>query len=123
MLLATSPVASLKHSRQYRRRLAFVLLVLLTEALLQFLIFQMDHDRSSEQRESGQHIADRQSRTDAPGQHLAKMSKVNRVANVRADARGNQPLLAMARHYFRKAPELCRTEAGSGSHVDPEPCG
>src|ERR1700694_6179046 len=92
--------------------------VFFSKPLLELLVFESDHDHAGDRCKRRQPIANRQSRADAPGQHLANMSQIDRMANVSADARRHPPLSAMPGHNFRKAAELASAEPCSGTAGD-----
>src|ERR1700730_16672007 len=94
--------------------------VFFSKPLLELLVFESDHDHAGDHRKQSQPIANRQYRADAPGQHLAEMSQIDRMANVGADARRHQPVIAMPGHNFRKGAELASAEPCSGTPVDSE---
>ena len=90
-----------------------VFAVFVAEPLLQFPIFQSDHDGAGKQSERGQCKADHQSSPDAPRRHLAQVSQINGMTNPGANARCGKALFAMSGDEFGKASELSSAETSS----------
>src|ERR1700687_4819433 len=83
------------------------------EAPLEFGVFHLDHHGAGCDREAGQRPADDQARSHAPGEHLAEMAEVDRMANTRANARDYEPIVAVTGANFWEAAQLCPTEVRS----------
>ena len=104
----------------HSRHPAPILAVFGAESLLQLSIFKPDHEGACNHREQGQGIANRQSGSHAPGQHLAQVSQIDRMAHPGAYSRSDQALFGMSGDKFRKPTELCGAESGSGAPVNSE---
>src|SRR5579864_2245915 len=90
---------------------AAVLAVVIAEALLQFALFDGDHDGAAKQGKSRESIEDYHAGAHAPGQHFAKMSQVNGMADAGADTAACQPLLKALGMQFGVAAQLRAGEA------------
>ncbi len=69
--------------------------MLFAEAGFEFFIFHLNHNCAGDCCERGQRPADCQSRAYAPGEHLAEMPEIDGMANMGANPRRRQVLLAM----------------------------
>ena len=83
--------------------------VLISKPVLQFLILHPDHDRTRDDRQRGERPADCQAGAQAPGEHLAEMGEINRMAHTRADTTRHQTL-CLAAPDLRQPAELCKSE-------------
>jgi hypothetical protein len=92
----------------------------IAKPLLQLRVLHLDHQRSSDYRERRQPPAHGKPRPHAPGQHLAQMRKVHRMAHARPNSIGDQSLLAIGALHFRQTAKLFRAEILAGSRIDEE---
>src|SRR5580704_2869474 len=76
---------------------------LIPETLFQLGVFQANHYCAGGDCERGEQPADCEARSYAPGQHFAEVSKIDRMADPRADSGGHEALSVVSGADFRQA--------------------
>src|SRR5262249_26302674 len=97
--------------RHQSRHLILVSSKVIAETLFEFGIFLPQHQCTRNGGEQSESVADGEPCTDAPSQHLAKVSQVDGMPHARADAAGNQLLFTRMPTEFRNTSQATGGES------------
>src|SRR5581483_12510624 len=92
--------------------------IIVAKAFQQFLILHSDHEGATDQSKDGQSIGHKQTRADAPGQHFAYVSEVERMSDMTTDTSSDKPLVPISDYKLGYSAQLTSREVPCRQKVD-----